>query len=135
MLLSRTLRTVFRRFYAASLNRPWIKSPESAFDDARYRLSVPLAAPFVALTAVLVVVVRQTSPDALSARAAAIIVCVSLVAAGVAVFCILGRLFSDWRTTPEIAARLEQPVSQWEIIVQVFLWSCVVMYCALETAL
>jgi hypothetical protein len=135
MLRSLILRTLFLRYYAASLKRPWIKSPLSAFDDARYRFSVPLAAPLVALTAVLSVVVRHTSPDALSARAAAIIICVSLVAAGLAVFHILGRLLSDWRSTPEIAARFEQPVNKWEIVVQVGLWSCVAMYCVLMTAL
>jgi hypothetical protein len=126
---------MFLRFYAASLKRPWIKSPQSAFDDARYRFSVPLAAPFVALTAALSVVVRRTSPETVSARAAVIIICVSLVAAGLLVFLILGRLFSDLRKTPEIAARFEQSASKREIVVQVMLWSCVAMYCVLMTAL
>jgi small neutral amino acid transporter SnatA (MarC family) len=126
---------MFLRFYAASLKRPWIKSPQSAFDDARYRFSVPLAAPFVALNAALSVVVRHTSPATVSARAAAVIICVSLVAAGLLVFLILGRLFSDWRKTPEIAAPFEQPMSKWELVVQIALWSCVVIYCVLMTAL
>ena len=135
MLRNPILRAVFLRFYAASLKRSWIKSSESAFDDARYRFSVLLGAPFVALTAILSVVVRHTSPNTLSAREAATIICISLVAAGLAVFHILGRLFSDWHKTPEIATRFEQPVSKGEIFVQVALWACVVMYCVLMTAL
>jgi len=84
MFRNSIVRTVFMRFYAASLKRPRLKSAQSAFDfdDARYRFSVPLAAPFVALTAAIAVIVRHKSPHTLSAHAAAIIVCVSLVAAG-----------------------------------------------------
>ena len=135
MRRSPILRTVFLRFYAASLKRPWIRNPQSAFDDARYRFSVPLAAPFVALTAIRSVVERRMRPDALSARTAAIVICVSLVSAGVTAFHILGRLFSDWSATPEMAQDFAQPVSKREIVVQVALWSCVVMYCGLMTAL
>lgn len=125
------VRTIFLRFYAASLNRPWIKSPRAAFNDARYRLSVPLAAPFVAASGVAVVELRRFAPMMLSHRTRCVLICGSLVLAGVVVFIVLGRIFCEYLETPELVLSFNEPVSLIEIGVQVVLWICVVSYCVI----
>jgi hypothetical protein len=122
---------MFLRAYAASLSRPWLKNSESAFDDARYRLSIPLAAPFVAMMALLVLILRQIIPSILSRRAAALLICGSLIFVGVVVYVALGRFFKRYTEQPELARRLARSSSPGEATMEVFLWICVSMYCAL----
>jgi hypothetical protein len=129
------IEAMFLKFYSASLKRPWLKSAESAFSDARYRLSVPLAAPFVALTAGVVVMCRRISPTPLSRQNAAILICLSLVAAGVGTFIALGRIFKKYLKAPDLALQSNQPPGISEIVLNIVLWSCVVAYCVLMTCL
>jgi hypothetical protein len=125
------IRAVFLRAYATSLRRPWIKGADSAFRDARYRLSVPFAAPIVALVAMLIVIFRRVSPATLSRKYAALIVCFTLLAAGGGSFITLGKVFDNYLKTPELALEFDQPPSLSEIAFGVFLWLCVAAYCVL----
>lgn len=125
------LRSMFLRCYATSLGRSWLKSSKSAFDDARYRLSIPLAAPFVALMAVVVLVVRTVDQSLFSSRTAALFICLSLVIGGVGAYVMLGRFFDSYSENPEAALQFDQPTSVAEIALQVALWICVVAYCLL----
>jgi hypothetical protein len=122
---------MFLRCYATSLKRPWLKSAKSAFDDARYRLSVPLAAPFVVLMAAVVLIVKTVNPLLLSSRTAALLICFSLIAGGVGVYVILGRFFESYSKNSEVALQFDEPLSGVEIALQVILWTCVATYCLL----
>lgn len=125
------LRSIFLRCYATSLGRPWLKDAKSAFDDARYRLSIPLAAPFVVLIAVVVLVVRTIDPSLFSSRTAALFICSSLVIGGIGAYLMLGRYFGSCSEEPESALQFNQPISAAEVALQVVLWMCVVAYCLL----
>jgi hypothetical protein len=129
------IEAMFLRFYATSLKRPWLTNAESAFTDARYRISVPLAAPAVALIATLVVICRRISPTILSRQNAALIICLSLIAAGIATFIIVGKMFGRFVKSPELALQFNEPLGVSEIVLNVVLWSCVVAYCVLMTCL
>jgi hypothetical protein len=134
-MFERTIRLMFLRFYSTSLKRPWLKGTNSAFADARYRFSVPLAAPFVAIVATLAVACRRVSPSSLSRQAAALLICITLVVAGIGTFIVLGRVFADYLKTPELALQSKQPPSVSEILVHIALWACVVAYCVLMICL
>lgn len=125
------LRAMFLRCYATSLGRPWLKSAGSAFDDARYRLSIPLAAPFVVLVAVVTLIVRSVNPAVLSGRMAALLICFSLILGGLGTYLVLGRLFKSCLETPEVALQFDQPMNTSEIILKIALWMCVGVYCLL----
>lgn len=92
-VLYSAFKAMFLRCYATSLRRPWLKDAESAFNDARYRLSIPVAAPFVVVIAAATLIARRVNPALQSSRMAAVIICSGLVLIGVGTYVTLGRMF------------------------------------------
>lgn len=131
LVLQPILRSMFLRCYATSLKRPWLSGAQSAFDDARYRLSILLAAPFVVLVAVTALIVKKVNPTLLPGRAAAYLIGFGLILGGVGAYVMLGRFFKGYLTDPEAALQFDQPISISEIVFQVTLWICVGAYCLL----
>jgi hypothetical protein len=87
---------VFARYYASSSARPWIKSPEAACDDAIYRMSILIAAPFVLATALLELLFMKVDPTGLLRRYRAVLFTGGFLITSGAVYFALRSMFDSY---------------------------------------
>ncbi len=124
------LETVFRRFYASSLGRPWINSPAAATADAIYRLSVGAAAPFIFALAILIGSVRSLFPNLLPGRLAGYLFAAGFVVVGLATYVALNRKFEGYEV-PDESSREDRPLTRGEWWFGLASWASIVGYIAL----
>jgi hypothetical protein len=92
---------MFFRVYSSSLRRPWLRSEGAGFNDAIYRLSVSVAAPFVLMFGLLIGCVKAAFPLLLPGRAAAYLFVVGFFLIGFFTVFVLNRRFAAYEENAE----------------------------------
>jgi hypothetical protein len=87
--------------YSSSLRRPWLRSEGAGFNDAIYRLSVSVAAPFVLMLGLLIGSVKAVFPVLLPGRAAAYVFVAGFGLIGFLTVFVLNRRFADYEANGE----------------------------------
>lgn len=128
--VEKLIRTWFLRYYASSLQRSWLKSPEAAFGDARFRITISLAAPFILPFGIVSVVLRQAFPLSFSHQSMAVFYGMGVVIGNLATYFALLR-FGDLVRAPDIARNFSELESSSEIALRIFCGCCVVAYIVL----
>ena len=119
------LESMFLRFFASSLVRPWLRSPSAAYSDALFRVSIGVAAPFVCLVAILVLSTKATVPDLLPGRSAFFIVLTVYGALSPATYFTLDPRFRHYVETPErVRNDGEKPRTRGEVLFELVSWLC-----------
>lgn len=125
---SAVLELTFRRFYASSLRRPWLRGRASAYSDAIYRLSIEVAAPYLLVLAVVIGLLESLFPNLLPGRSAVYLFAAVFVSAGIStVFALSGR-FKRYVETPEIVLGDEVPRTRGEWLFAVVSFSSILGY-------
>jgi hypothetical protein len=97
----KALERMFFRYYAGSIARPWIKTPESACNDAIYRMSILVAAPFVLCVAICGLLLIIFDPLGPIARQRAAVGVGEFILPNIFTYFILRSLFSNCTPTAQ----------------------------------
>ncbi len=119
------LQSVFARYYAGSLGRPWIRTPEAARTDALYRLAVSVAAPLLLVTAILIACTKKLVPELFSGRTSGLVFAGAFLLIGLSVNLALNAAFGD---ATDLAESYDKPRTRAELVFEIVSWVSIAGY-------
>ena len=123
-----SLTSLFLRFYAKSLTRPWIDDPSEACSEATYRLSILLAAPVVVVDSMAVAVCRALFPTVFSRLVTFLTFAAGFIVVELIAQSALSDRFSAYASRPDAAKQFDKPRSTGEIAFEICCWASTALY-------